>query len=96
MNDPKNIIIAMLCVSATILATVFALGLHDPKPAQADTPVVGGDYIMVPGQYSTSLDLLYVIDIASQRMNVYVFNLTKGELVLRSTANLKLAFQRPR
>ncbi len=94
MKDPKNMTIGMLFVSAAILMTVLVLA--DRQPAIADTPVIGGDYIMVTGAHSKNLDLLYVIDRTQQTMNAYVLNLTKGEMLLKSTANLKQAFQKPR
>ena len=70
MKDTKNITIAMLCVLAAILATVLVLS-YDSNRAMADTSIRGGDYIMVTGNYSKNLDLLYVIDIAQQKINVY-------------------------
>ena len=94
MKDPKNMTIGMLCVSAVILMTVLVLA--DRQPAMADAPVAGGDYIIVTGAYSKNIDLLYVIDRTQQTMNAYVLNITKGEMLLKSTANLKLAFQKPR
>ena len=93
MKDPKNITIAMLCVSAAILTTVLVLAR---QPAMADTPAAAGDYIVVTGAYSEDIDLLYVIDRSQQTINAYVLDLTKGEMLLKSTANLKPAFQKPR
>ena len=96
MNDPKNLGIALLCVSASVLAMVLAIVVFSPAPAKADSPVMGGDYIMVSGAYAENLELLYLIDRSEQKLNVYVLNLTKGDLVLKGTANLRLAFQRRR
>lgn len=96
MNDPKNVSIVLLCVSASVLATVLAIMVFSPAPAKADSPVMGGDYIMVSGAYAENLELLYVIDRSEQKLNVYVLNISKGDLILKGTANLKLAFQRPR
>lgn len=92
MKDPKNLSIALLCVSATVLATVFVLLSSTAAPAYADTPVRGGDYIMITGAYSESVDLLYVIDVVAQRVNTYVFNPQTNELVLRDQFNLKPVF----
>ena len=94
MKDPKNMTIAMLCVSAAILTTVLILA--GGQPAMADAPVAGGDYIIVTGAYSNNIDLLYIIDRTQQTMNAYVLDLTKGQMLLKSTANLKLAFQKTR
>jgi len=95
MNDPKNLTIAMLCVSAAILATVLLL-LPAADQARADTPVRGGDYIMVTGAYSSLIDLLYVVDRSQQKLNAYVLDLNKGDLIPKSQVNLKLTFQRGR
>ena len=91
MNDPKNLTIAMLCVSATILVTVLSL-LPTTEQARADTPVRGGDYIMVTGAYSSLIDLLYVVDRSQQKLNAYVLDMNKGELVPKSQVNLMLTF----
>ena len=92
MNDPKNLTIAMLCVSAAILATVLSL----LPQATADTPVRGGDYIMVTGAYSSHIDLLYVVDRSQQRLNAYALDLARNDLLFKSQVNLKLVFQRGR
>ena len=93
MKDPKNLTIAMLCVSATILVTALVL-VPGTNQARADTPVRGGDYIMVTGSYSGTIDLLYIVDRSQQMLNAYVLNLHRGDLVPKSQVNLKLAFQR--
>ena len=95
MKDPKNLTIAMLCVSAAILATALLL-LPAADEARADTPVRGGDYIMVTGAYSSLIDLLYIVDRSQQKLNVYVLDLTQRDLLVKSQVNLKLAFQRRR
>ena len=95
MKDPKNLTIAMLCVSAAILATALLL-LPAADEARADTPVRGGDYIMVTGAYSSLIDLLYVVDRSEQKLNAYVLDLTRGDLLVKSQINLKLTFRRAR
>ena len=95
MKDPKNLTIAMLCVSAAVLATALLL-LPGADEARADTPVAGGDYIMVTGSYSGLIDLLYIVDRSQQKLNAYVLDLNRGDLIVKSQVNLKLAFQRAR
>lgn len=95
MKDPKNLTIAMLCVSATILVTALVL-LPGTNQALADTPASRGDYIMVTGSYSKSIDLLYIVDRSQQQLIAYVLNLHRGDVIPRSQVNLKLAFQRGR
>ena len=93
MNTPKNYTIALLCLSAIILATVVCL-LYRTNTALGNPPDRGGDYLMLSGAYSDQLDLVYIIDRSQQKLNVYVLNLTDGDLVLRGQANLRLVFQR--
>ena len=88
MKDTKNLTIALLCVSATVLATALAL----LPSAHADAPVRGGEYIMITGAYSGKTDLLYVIDVAVQKVNTYVFNPQTNELLLRDQFNLRPVF----
>ncbi len=92
MKDNKNITIAMLCVSAAILATVLVL-TYNSNQALADTSIRGGDYIMVTGNYSKSLDLLYVIDIAQQKINVYALDEQNNTLKMLDQVNLKQVFK---
>ncbi|MDY7009813.1 MAG: hypothetical protein SVV80_03585 [Planctomycetota bacterium] len=92
MKDNKNITIAMLCVSAAILATAITL-TYDSDQAFADTSIRGGDYIMVTGNVSKSLDLLYVIDIAEQKINVYALDEQNNALRRLDQASLKQMFR---
>ena len=92
MKDSKNVTIALLCVSAAILATVLVL-TQVSTPARAEGPVKGGDYIMVTGAYNKNEDLVYIVDIAQQKMNVYHLVIRDRALKLRDQVNLKLAFR---
>ena len=93
MKDTKSITIAMLCVLAAILVTVLVL-TYDSNQALADTSIRGGDYIMVTGNYSKSLDLLYVIDVAQQKINVYAIDENNKVITMRDQVNLKQVFRR--
>lgn len=93
MKDTKNITIALLCVSAVILSTVLVLLHVSATPAQADTGLRGGDYIMVTGSVSKSEDAIYIFDIAKQKLNVYTLERQDKKLKLRRQVNLKLLFK---
>ena len=93
MKDTKNVTIAMLCVSAAILATVMALS-YNSNQALADTSIRGGDYIMVTGNLSKSLDLLYVLDIAAQKINVYALDENENAVKMYDQVNLKQVFKK--
>ncbi len=93
MRDPKNLTIALLCVSAAILGTALLLSMTVATPAYGETPVRAGDYILLTGAYSDSTDLIYVTDVAAQKINTYVFNPASNELLLRDQFNLVPAFK---
>ena len=93
MKDTKNVTIAMLCVLAAILATVMVL-TYDSNQALADTSIRGGDYIIVTGNYSKSLDLLYVIDIAQQKINVYAVDENNNVIRMLDQVSLKQVFKK--
>ncbi len=93
MKDTKNVTIAMLCVLATILVTVLAL-TYNSNQALADTSIRGGDYIMVTGNYSKSLDLLYVIDVAQQKINVYTVDENNNVIRMLDQKRLSQIFKK--
>ena len=91
MKDSKNIAIAILCVSATILASAIFL---TSTPAGANGPSIrGGDYIMVNGSYSNSLDLIYIIDTSQQKMLVYAVDAIQNRIELKDQLLLKQEFK---
>ena len=93
MKDTKSITIAMLCVLAAILATALVL-TYDSNQALADTSIRGGDYIMVTGNFSKSLELLYVIDVAQQKINVYALDENNNVIRMLDQASLKQVFKK--
>jgi hypothetical protein len=96
MRDAKTLTTALLAVSAAVLMTVMVL-TTDSKPAHAgEASISAGDYVLVTGQYNADIEILYVVDRAAQRMNAYVLDLHKNDLILKDQINLKLAFQQAR
>lgn len=93
MKDPKNLTISLLCVSAAILATALLLAHVTAGDARADVPVRVGDYIMVTASASTTVDLVYVIDMAVNKINVYSYIDGRNELRLWDQGNLQLIFR---
>ena len=92
MNDTRNITIAVLCVSATMLATVLGL-LILSGPARADTPVAGGDYIMFTGASSGANDMLYVIDQRAGKLNAYRYERNDNRIKREEHVDLKKLFR---
>ena len=92
MKNTQNTTIVLLTVTAAILGGIVA-GTWLDRPAQAGyVSVSKGDYIMVPYQWSDSLDLICVIDVASRRMNVYAPNQNTKALDLLQQVDLERTF----
>lgn len=92
MQDTQNATIAVLCVSAAILASVLALMLLT-APAKADSPTVGGEYVMITGAYGSGTDILYIVDLRAQRLNAYAFDRNNNSIRLADQVNLERAFR---
>ena len=93
MKDTKNILITMLCISAVMLGAILVL-VNASTPAYASSPVRGGNYIMVNGAIGGGLDLIYVINVASQQLNVYGVDAGHNSMTLVDTVNLKAEFKK--
>ncbi|MHC4983482.1 MAG: hypothetical protein ACYTF6_10020 [Planctomycetota bacterium] len=95
MQDTQNIIIVLLLVTAAILASALVVTLSSSR-AHAESSVAAGDYIMVPGAFSSLQDVLYVIDLGTKRMNVYESNLNKNGVDLLDSVEMDRLFRRTR
>ena len=91
MKDTKNLTIAALCVSATILATVLVL-MDVSGQAYADAPTRGGEYVAVTGAFSRSTDILYVLDLRVQKINAYVYDRQNKTISRADQVDLRRAF----
>ena len=90
--DNRTFAIGILSVTAVLLlAALIVLGqLPGPQPAfGSGQAMAGGDYIIFSGQYQRSLQLLYVIDVAVNRMNVYGYDENRGGLRIVQSVDLK-------
>ena len=92
MKNTQNVTIAVLTVTACILLAMV-LGSFLADRATAGVPSIKqGDYIMGTGAYSNDRDLLYLIDIAARRLNVYWPNINTNSLELVDKVDLQQAF----
>ncbi len=94
MKDTQNLIITLLAVTAVILGAMLLSSYRADNTAYADTPVKQGDYILGTGAIEGSTDLIYIVDIATQQLNVYRTNLNTGAINLIDRVNLERAFAR--
>ena len=92
MKDTRSIAIAVLAVSATILATVLVLSFM-AAPARAESAIGAGDYIMITGQFSTSTDLLYVFDLQRRGLNIYTYDRNGNRLQPMKSVELRKLFR---
>ncbi len=95
MKDTQNITIALLCVSAAVLATVLAFTYDADRASGAGVAAAAGEYVMFTGEVSSSIDMLYVIDLTKRRMNAYHWNTRTNVIDLKDRVDLGQAFRAP-
>ena len=85
--DSKNMIIAVLSVTAVVLLCTLVL-VHSAwrgpgsSVAWADTVDRGGDYVLATGAFSNNDEALYALDGSSGRLNVYQYDQNRKGMVL--------------
>ena len=95
--DSKNMIIAVLSVTAVVLLCTLAL-VHTqwqqsrPSLAWADTVDRGGDYILSTGAFSEQDEALYALDGAGDRLNVYQYDQNRKRILLYDRVDLTKYF----
>jgi len=95
MKDMQNVTIGLLLVTAVILGAMLVSSyMTTNRTAYADTPVKQADYILGTGAWSEATDLVYVLDIAARRLNVYFMDTRRARpsMVLRDSVDLNQAF----
>jgi len=93
MTHNKNLAILVLSVSAAVLTAALVLTTVSDQ-ALADASTRGGDYLWVAGEYSAQRDLIYIVDLAAQKMNAYAVTPQLNGLQLFDQVDLKKAFQK--
>jgi len=94
MKDTQNITIGLLLAAAVILgAMLLSAYMTQDNPAYAVSSVKEGDYVLGSGLRSSSAELVYVIDIAVKRLNVYETDKQNWTLDLVDSVNLDVAFK---
>jgi len=91
--DSKNIIIAVLSVTAVVLfCTLVLVHTSEKSIAWADTVDRGGDYVLVTGAFSDTNEALYVVDGFNDRLNVYQYDPNRNRIVLFDRKDLQTYF----
>ena len=94
MQDNMKLSIGVLSITAVVLLVgviLTTVGGQNQALAigQLDR---GGDYIVVTGQFSQNSELVYVVDSAARRMNMYSYNKTRRQIVAWDTVDLRQTF----
>jgi len=95
MNKSQNLTIALLLLSAAILSVMLFSTFvgTSSSPAWADSASTAmGDYVVCTAHWSSSTDLLYIIDRRVQRLNVYYIDTNQNRIVRRDSVDLKRIF----
>ena len=95
MKDAQNVTIVLLLISAAIL-TALLIGIHGNTSRQADAQmtVKQGRYIVSVGTWSSSMDLIYVVDIATRKLNAYAADRAQRRLTLLDSVDMEPVFKR--
>jgi len=93
MKDSQNITIALLLVSASILAGLFVVS-YETETAYAASPSRAGDYIMINGNISSSRDMVYVIDLAQGKLIAYIADINANGMKAVDSIDLEKAFSK--
>lgn len=74
MRAKDLILIALVCVNATLAALAVGMWMGKAEPAAyaASSESRVGDYVMVAGPVTSSRDALLIIDIPAKRVNLYM------------------------
>ena len=94
MNDNRNLAIGVLSITATILlaAVILLTAMPTPQALAIGQTDRGGDYIVVTGQFSNSVEMIYVTDAAANRMNAYSYEWNRNQFVLWDSHDLSREF----
>ena len=92
MKNAQNITIVLLLVTASALTALLLASYLYPEPAYGYSGMIGGDYVIAAGAYNAETDFIYVLDIASSKLNVYFANINTNALVLGDTVDLAKFF----
>ena len=93
MKNTQNITISLLTVSAVIMtAMLVGIYVNSSEEADAAISIKQGQYIMCTGTWSSSYDLVYIVNIATGRMSAYVYNKPNRRLQNLDKTDLNAVF----
>lgn len=93
MQNTHNITITLLIVTAAALTSLLVGSYLYTEPAYgAISSAKGGDYILTSGSLDADRDLIYVLDIAVNKLNVYYADINTNSVVFGDSVDLGKAF----
>ena len=91
MRDTRNLAITFLTMTAVFLLTstiLTTLG-HQGQALAIGQSDRGGDYIDVTGQFTQNSEVVYIMDAAAKRLNIYSYDKTRRQLMLWETLDMR-------
>ena len=76
----RFVIVALICVNVALLA-MLTFQAVPPAQGQDDIYYRRTNYTMVTGQVETGQEVIYVIDVATQRLGTWRFDVTSKRLI---------------
>jgi hypothetical protein len=94
MKNTQNTTVILLLCSAVIL-TGLLIGSYTmtSQNARAESSQRLNSYITTTGAYSSSTDLVYILNIDTGVLNVYALDTNKGVIELRDAVDLRKYFK---
>ncbi len=87
LNDPQNLAIAVLSLTAGIMLVALLL-IRQPAAQAIGMVDRAGDYIIAPQQLSSTSEAIAVIDAAAKQMLIYEFDYNNKNLQILSRVPL--------
>ncbi|HUT01192.1 MAG TPA: hypothetical protein VM031_01955 [Phycisphaerae bacterium] len=93
MKTTQDITIVLLLVTASVLTAMLLASYVYTEPAGASTTAAkGGDYLLATGTFNQETDFVYILDIATNKLNIYYPNINTNALALGDTVDLSKVF----
>ena len=94
MKNTQDITIMLLVVTASVLTTLLLASYVYTQPAYGATAATRGcgDYMIATGSFNQETDFIYLLDIATAKLNVYYPNVNNNTLELGDTVDLDKSF----
>lgn len=94
-DNRENLAIGVLSITATILLVGVILVLstgQNQALAFSGGNDRSGDYVIATGQFSSSTDLVFLVDAAANRLNIYGYDRIQKDLRLYDSHDLRREF----